>query len=125
MEVFRMKTFGIALVAALALAISAGRVLAENPIVSGPQVEKNVPGPFYPLNINGSAAGQKHCLFCENGLNPVAMVFARQVTPEVEALVKSLDKETAKHSDAKMGSFVVFLSDNDSLEKQLKDMVKK
>jgi hypothetical protein len=120
-----MKSFGIALIAALALVVCASVVLAENSITSGPQVEKNVPGPFYPLNINGSAAGQKHCLFCENGLNPVAMVFARRVTPEVETLIKALDQETAKHGSAKMGSFVVFLSDNDGLEKQLKEMVQK
>lgn len=29
---------------------------------SGPEVGKNIPGPFHPLNINGSKAGEKNCL---------------------------------------------------------------
>ena len=40
-------------------------------------------------------------------------------------LIKELDTCTAKHGDAKMGSFVVFLSDEESLAKQLKEVADK
>jgi hypothetical protein len=29
---------------------------------SGPQVGKDIPGPFHPLNVTGHAAGKKNCL---------------------------------------------------------------
>jgi hypothetical protein len=111
-----------AVVALAALALWVGSALAEE-LKSGPQVGKKVPGPFHPLNINGSAAGKKNCLYCQNGDHPVAMVFARSVDPSVTKLIKKIDGCTAKHSDCEMGSFVVFLSDKDGLEKELKDLV--
>jgi hypothetical protein len=40
-------------------------------------------------------------------------------------LVKKIDAATAKNSDCRMGSFVVFLSDDEGLEKKLKDLAKK
>src|SRR5947209_9477535 len=122
-----MKTHHVALLAvALAfLALLAAPVLAENSVVSGPQVDQRVPGPFHPLNINGSKAGEKNCLYCSNGTNPVAMIFAREVTPELNALIKKIDAETVKNKDAKMGSFVVFLSDDGDLEKKLQELAKK
>jgi len=93
-------------------------------LVSGPQAGEKLAGPFHPLNCNGSAAGEKHCLYCENGPNPVAMVFAREATPEVTKLIKALDAVTVKNSGAKMGSFVVFLNDKEGLDKQLTELAK-
>jgi hypothetical protein len=29
---------------------------------SGPEVGKDIPGPFHPLNVTGHKAGQKNCL---------------------------------------------------------------
>ena len=29
---------------------------------SGPEVGKELPGPFHPLNVNGAKAGEKNCL---------------------------------------------------------------
>ena len=97
---------------AAALILVAG-VSAGEAVKSGPQVGENVPGPFHPLNINGAAAGQKNCLYCQNGTNPVAMVFARTNSPELTALIKKLDACTAKNSEARMGSFVVYLNDDE------------
>jgi len=37
-------------------------VFAAEELKSGPQTGKHIPGPFHPLNVNGSAAGQKSCL---------------------------------------------------------------
>src|SRR3954471_6328679 len=110
---------------ALTLALSAGVVFAGEGLKSGPQVGQKVPGPFHPLNINGEAAGQKFCLYCKNGTNPVAMVFAREVNEPVTKLIKKLDACTGKHTEASMGSFVVFLSDSEGLDKELKEVASK
>src|SRR4051794_19538687 len=53
------------------------------------------------------------------------MIFAREITSGLTSLVKKIDEATAKNSDARMGSFIVFLSDNEDLEKQLKDLARK
>ncbi|MCZ2340373.1 MAG: hypothetical protein LC104_01090 [Bacteroidales bacterium] len=91
---------------------------------SGPQPGEKVPGPFTPLNINGSAAGQKNCLYCSNGNNPVAVVFARTADcPMTQKLIQELDAATAKNSACEMGSYVVFLSDEEKLEAKLKELV--
>ncbi len=100
-------------------------VFAAGSATSGPQVGKEVPGPFHPLNINGAEAGKKNCLYCSNGENPVAVVFARQVNPQVATLLKKLDEATEKNAKANMGSFAVFCSDQDGLEQTLKDLVGK
>jgi hypothetical protein len=53
------------------------------------------------------------------------MIFARGISDNLTSLVKKIDAATAKHNDAQMGSFVVFLSDDESLEKKLKDLADK
>ncbi len=121
-----MKTLKTLSVLGLSLFLLVGTAFAAETLVSGPQVEKKVPGPFHPLNINGDKAGEKNCLFCQNGDHPVAMVFAREVTPELTALIKKIDEATAKNTKAEMGSFVVFLHDEDKdFVGQLKEVVKK
>jgi len=110
----------VAMVAALAAGVQADETLK-----SGPQVGKEVPGPFHPLNVTGEKAGMKNCLYCSNGPNPVAMVFARNLNPQVATLLKRLDEATQKNDKANMGSFAVFCSDKEGLEGTLKDMAGK
>ena len=50
------------------------------------------------------------------------MIFAREVSDSLASLVKKIDAETAKNSKAKMGSFVVFLSDDEKLESAVKSL---
>jgi hypothetical protein len=50
------------------------------------------------------------------------MIFAREVSDPLTSLVKKIDVATAKHSDCRMGSFVVFLNDDEKLEKTLKEL---
>ena len=100
--------------AALAVALAGGSGLAAG-LKSGPQVDEKVPGPFHPLNINGEQAGKKNCLYCANGNNPVAVVFARDLTPSVAKLITQLDAATVKNSGASMGSYAVFMSDSEKL----------
>ena len=40
------------------------------------------------------------------------MIFAREVSDPLTSLVKKIDEATAKNSSCRMGSFVVFLSDD-------------
>jgi len=110
----------------LAVALFAGVAMAEKAagVKSGPQVGEDLAGPFHPLNVNGKSAGKKFCLYCQNGANPVAMVFAREATPEVTKLIKKLDGCTANNAEAKMGSFVVFCSSDEGLESKLKKVAK-
>jgi len=119
-----MKTLSIVALI-LAVALFAGVAVAEKAAVSsGPQVGEDLAGPFHPLNVNGSAAGKKNCLYCSNGTNPVAMIFARGTSPELTKLITKLDGCCATNADAKMGSFVVFCSSEEGLEPKLKDIVK-
>lgn len=116
------KLLSAALCAVLALSVA----FAADAVKSGPQKGEKVPGPFHPLNVTGDQAGKKFCLFCVNGDNPVAMIFARETSEPLTKLIKQVDGATQKNSDAKMGSFVVFLSsDSDKLEKELKGMAEK
>ncbi len=119
-----MKTSLLLAASALALAVLVGTPSAAEPLKSGPQVGEKVPGPFEPLNINGDNAGKKFCQYCINGQNPVAMVFARDCNPTVKKLIKEIDAATVKNSDAKMGSFFVFLSDDEGMQKKLEGLAK-
>ncbi len=118
-----MKVFRLAAVMGLTVVL-AGFVSAAAPLVSGPQVNSKVPGAFEPFNVTGEAAGQKNCLVCQNGGNPVVMIFAREVTPELTKLIKRVDQTTAKHKDEEMGSFVVFCNGDKQLQDQLKGMAR-
>jgi hypothetical protein len=95
-------------------------------IKSGPQSGEKVPGPFTPLNINGENAGKKACLYCKHGDSPVVAVFARTADcPCAEKLIAKLEELTVANEKAGMGSYVVFLSDDDKLEGKLKTMAEK
>jgi len=113
------------LAAGLTVALLATAVVAADPAIkSGPQVNEKLAGPFHPLNVNGAKAGEKNCLYCENGNNPVAMIFARETSPTLTKLIKKIDEATTKNKGCDMGSFVVFCNDKDGLDKELAGLVK-
>jgi hypothetical protein len=115
----KVRLLAAAVAAALVLPAFAGE------LKSGPQAGEKVPGPFHPINVNGEHKGEKFCLFCVNGENPVAMVFARENSPELVKLIKKIDACTQKNAAKSMGSFVVFLSDKEGLDKELAATVDK
>ena len=116
----------IPVILALALLLALGTVFAADELKSGPQVGENArPKPFFPLNLNGPTPDQKQCLVCRNGDNPLAMIFARDVSSPLVSLFKKLDEETVKNKAANMGSFAVFCSDADGLDKKLKELADK
>lgn len=109
-----------------AVVLFAGSVASAAELKSGPQTGEKLPGPFHPLNINGESAGKKECLYCKNGDNPVAMVFARTTACEGTAkLIMKLEEIVAANSKSEMGSFVVFLTDDDKAGDELKKLAEK
>jgi hypothetical protein len=56
-----MRNLRYTLGASLAVALLAGGAFSAEGLKSGPQVGEELPGPFHPLNVTGSAAGKKAC----------------------------------------------------------------
>jgi hypothetical protein len=48
------------------------------------------------------------------------MIFAREINDGLTGLVKKIDAATAKNRDCRMGSFVVFLNDDEGFDKKVK-----
>lgn len=125
-----MRTIGkfphfpaVSLLAFVSLACTA--VAAEDRVQSGLQTGEAITSIFEPLNINGPFAGEPHCLVCENGGNPVAMIFAREISAPLLQLLAKLDAATARHRQQEMGSFAVFLNDAEALPERLKDAARR
>ena len=53
------------------------------------------------------------------------MIFAREVTDGLTSLVKKIDEATDKNHDCRMGSFVVFCSDEEGLKNKLEKLADK
>src|SRR5438552_17811974 len=88
---------------------------AAEPLKSGPQPGEELPSSFEPLVVTGEYAGTNHCLVCENGLNPCVMIFARNASEPLLRLLSKIDAACAKHRVEGLGSFAVFLSNDDGL----------
>jgi hypothetical protein len=117
----RFMAVGVVLTAALAFPEG----LRAEPVQSGPQAGEKVPGPFAPLNITGPNAGEKCCQYCKCGPLPVAAVFAREATPAVIQLMKTIDKAAAMNREKNLGSYVVFCSDAEGIGRQLQNIAQK
>jgi hypothetical protein len=52
------------------------------------------------------------------------MIFAREISDNLTSLVKKIDAATVNNSKCSMGSFVVFLNDDEGFTKKLKDLAK-
>lgn len=89
---------------------------------SGLQAGDKIASIFEPLNVTGPFQGERHCLVCENGLNPVAMIFARQVSEPLVKLLVELDAATGKNKAQQMGSFVVLLNDEADQPEKLREL---
>jgi hypothetical protein len=109
----------------VAVALLAGVAMAADGLQSGPPVGEELPGTFQPVNITGPDAGSKTCIFCEYGESPVAMVFARTMSEPLTRLTKRLDAATAKEKENSLASCVIFLSSEEGLPKQIKQLAER
>lgn len=90
-----------------------------------------IPSSFQAWMVTGKHAGRYHSPVCDHGLDPVVLVFLREVEgadqPTVD-LLKKLDELAANHPDVKLGVCAVFLNDgglHEALGKSGEDYVKK
>jgi len=114
-----MKRIDLLLVSLVAAGLGVVEVGAAEPVKSGLQPGEKITTIFEPVNVTGEHAGEPYCLICENGLAPVAMLFAREVSEPLLTLIAKLDEATEQNRSREMGSFVVFLSEKDGLREQL------
>jgi hypothetical protein len=113
--------------AALVVVLFVGATKAEN-LVSGPQVGEKVSGNFSVLFLNGDHAGTKRCPVDAKGYDLTALLFARDISDHLIALIKRLDKQldAAPRRDpdkTKRGVFIVFTSDDAGMKRQLQDLI--
>jgi hypothetical protein len=88
---------------------------ADAPTVkSGPEVGKDLPGPFHPYNVTGKEAGNFHCVVCTKGLEPVLLVFVRgsAFSDELKKFLGQLDEAIAKDPKASVSAAAIFLFDD-------------
>ena len=94
-----------------ALVLFAGVAIAADSSKSGLAVGDGVAA-FHVKDVTGPSAGKSLCYRCEYGGNPTACVFTREITPEVAALVASIDKTVGENKGKGMKAFVVLLTDD-------------
>lgn len=96
------------------------RASAADPLKSGLQAGEQITTVFEPLNLNGPRANEPHCLVCENGNSPVAMILARESSEPLLRLLKKLDAACVRHLRQELGSFAVFLDASEPLQEKLR-----
>jgi hypothetical protein len=107
---------------------SCGVLSAAEQLKSGPQPGETIPGPFHYLNVNGAHAGNPHCLVCEFGLRPAALVFARESPADkspLAVLLQKLDEAVERYKNAELRAGVVVLNDDFAKAETRKDLVRK
>jgi hypothetical protein len=80
---------------------------------SGLAVGSDLPGPFHPYNVTGPRAGRYHCLVTRTSLDPVVIIFLRDLdfTDPLQTLEVDLDNIIAKNPNMRLSSFTVVVSD--------------
>lgn len=112
-------------VAFVASAMFAGALFAAEALKSGLQ-PGDAPPAYNVKDCTGPSEGKSLCYRCKFGDRPVVNIFAREMTPEVVALVKQIDDVVGKNEEKKMAAFVTLLTnDPDKDEAKLKEIAKK
>jgi hypothetical protein len=112
--------------ALMALLLQPGNAAqGAEPIKSGLQAGEHITTIFEPLNLNGPHANEPHCLVCENGQSPVAMILARDASESLLRLIAKLDAACVRHARQELGSFVVFFDASEPLQEKLRGFAAK
>ena len=108
-----------------ALVLLVGSAFAADDFKSGPQKPVMKIRAFNPTHCSGPGIGKKSCPVIANGANPVAMIFARNLSDGLTSLVKKIDEATVKNARAEMGSFVVVCNDDEKVAGRLTELARK
>jgi len=103
----------IALVAAAGLCTGISR--GAEPCKSGLQPGDKITTIFEPLNVTGEHAGEPHCLICEYGLDPVVMMFAREIDEPALRLISKIDTFIQKDREERSKSRLLGMDEEKSL----------
>lgn len=78
------------------------------------KVGNDLPGPFHPYNVTGPHKQRFHCLISDHGLDPMVMIFHKNVefSKPLPNLLQRLDTAIDKNPSTSLGAFVVFLPDD-------------
>ncbi|HTU16909.1 MAG TPA: hypothetical protein VMG10_02505 [Gemmataceae bacterium] len=97
----------------LSLSAAADDPPAETKDEAGLTVGKNLPGSFHPYNVTGPHQERFHCLISEHGLDPMVMIFYKNVDfgEPLPNLLKRLDTAIEQNPNTRLGAFVVCLPD--------------
>jgi hypothetical protein len=88
---------------------------ADQPALkSGPDVCKDLPGPFHAFNVTGKEAGNFHCVVCTNELEPVVLVFVRnsEFSKELAKFLGDLNAAIGADAKARISAAAIFLFDD-------------
>jgi len=125
----RMQVLCLVLSASL---LACGTSLTAAELKSGPKVGEKLPSSFQSLSVIDAgmpdvSSGRRWDHVEQYGSNPVVLVLARTDSDPVTKLVESVDAEVARYKmdNKKVQALLVILSDDDDLEKRLKDMAEK
>jgi hypothetical protein len=86
-------------------------IVLADPCKSGLAPNKR-PGPYSALVCVGPQRGQQHCFICESQDRPIVIVFARNLSDPLGALVKKLDSAVKENKTAELRSWVTFLAED-------------
>jgi hypothetical protein len=83
-------------------------------VPTGLRIGENLPGPFHPYNVTGPYKRHFHCLISDHGLDPLVMVFHKNLefSDPLAKLLEDLDKAIEKNPNARLAAFAVFLADD-------------
>jgi hypothetical protein len=103
------------LAAVAAILVAAVASLADEPTAekTDPKLP-NVPGPFQPYNVTGPFQGRFHSQISQYGLEPMVMIFTREVelSDPLKDLLKQIDNAAEKNPAARLHPFLVVQSDD-------------
>lgn len=82
-------------------------------LTSGRDVGDTIPE-FYGRVVTGPLMNKSICFVCRNGPRPVVMIFVREMTPEVQRLMRNVDRIVDRFRGDGLRSFGVWLSEHPS-----------
>lgn len=83
----------------------------------------DLPGPFHPFNVTGPHKSHYHCPVSEHGLDPIVLVFHKDLdfSDPLRGLAQKLEAAIEKNPSARLASCIVFLPDPGTLPEVVGD----